>query len=322
MSVIKYKSALVLCIMAMHMYGQQTPQISHYMFNTPMYNPAAAGFTNSIQASGIWRQQWYGFEGAPQQVQIAVDAPIRAIQSGVGVNIFSDQIGIFNATTIQLAYNYQIPFMDGTLGMGVQFGMNSMGIKPDFESIEPSGNDPALRNIGNEASEFLFDVSAGFFYTVTDQYEIGISMGHLNAPKFDKVEKGEKFYVYQQRRALNLSGSYNFSLDMFPQIDFVPSTLIKSDFTTFQMDLSLIGLYDKQFWGGISYRLGDAIVLLGGLNLQQFQLPLYVGVAYDITTNRLSKGTKIGGGFEVFARYSFNISVDRVPHSYKNSRFL
>jgi len=86
------------------------------------------------------------------------------------------------------------------------------------------------------------------------------------------------------------------------------------------MDLSLVGFFDRKYWGGLTYRLGDAVALLGGLNLQQF--PLQVGVAYDLATSWMLKSSKIGGSFEIFVRYAFNLSVDRIPQSYKNSRFL
>jgi len=303
------------------LYGQQTPQISHYMFNMQMYNPASAGFTNSIVASGIHRQQWYGMDGNPQTTIFSVDAPIRAINSGVGLNFINDRIGFFSSTTIQLAYNYQMPFLDGRLGMGIHLGMNNMGIQMT-EMRPPSGgsgpgSDATLQGL-DDVSGFLFDFGLGLFYSVADQYEIGISLGHINQPRFDGSDGRPE--VFRQRRVLNISGNYNFSLSMFPRIDFVPSTLIKTDFTTMQIDLSVMGVFDRRFWGGLSYRWGDAIVVFGGLHLQQF--PLQLGIAYDIATNWMSRASSIGGGFEIFARYSFNLAVDRVPQSHRNSRFL
>ncbi|MCL2412891.1 MAG: PorP/SprF family type IX secretion system membrane protein [Bacteroidales bacterium] len=297
-------------IVLMGLYGQQTPQISHYMFNKQMYNPASVGFTNSIVASAIHRQQWYGMEGAPQTTLVSIDAPLRMINSGVGLNVTNNRIGFFNTTTIQLAYNYQIPFLDGTLGMGIHLGMNNIGLRPNWNPGQPG--DHILQGM-DDVSDMLFDVGLGFFYSVTDQYEIGISLGHINQPSSGNL-------AFEKRRVLNLSGNYNFSLDMFPRIDFVPSTLIKTDFTSTQIDLSLIGVLDRQYWGGISYRWGDAIVLLAGLHLQQF--PLQIGIAYDIATNWMSRASNIAGGFEIFARYSFNLAVDRIPQSNKNSRFL
>ncbi len=310
MSVKKHSLFIVMqCVAVVYLYGQQTPQISHYMFNSPMFNPASAGFSNSITASGIHRQQWYGFEGAPQSTLISVDAPLRMFRSGVGLNIANDQIGSFNNTAIQLMYNYQLPFAEGTLGLGIQGGLNSTGLQ--FTNMKPETlSDPTLQG-KDDVSKFLFDMSVGVFYQVPDQYELGVSLNHINQPRAEDL-------AYKEKRCLNLSGNYHFTIEQFPMIDFVPSTLIKSDFSTMQMDLSLLGVYNKQYWGGISYRLGDAVVLLGGLFIRQIQ----IGLAYDVATNWMFKGSKIGGGFEVFARYCFNLSVDRLPQSYKNSRYL
>ncbi|MCL2417194.1 MAG: type IX secretion system membrane protein PorP/SprF [Bacteroidales bacterium] len=302
-------------IVLMGLYGQQTPQISHHMFNMQIHNPASAGFTSSIVASAIHRQQWYGMDGAPQTTLVSFDAPLRVINSGVGLNVVNDRIGFFNSTLIQLAYNYQISFWNGTLGMGVHLGTNNMGLRGNFNPREQ--NDPVLQGL-EDVSGWLFDVGLGLFYSVTDRYEIGISLGHINQPRFDN--SGGSPDIFRQRRVLNLSGNYNFTLDMFPRINFVPSTHIKTDFTTMQIDFSLIGMFDRQYWAGISYRWGDAIVLLAGLHLQQF--PLQVGVAYDIATNWMSRASRMGGGFEIFARYSFNLTVDRIPQSHRNSRFL
>jgi len=304
----------------MGLHGQQTPQISHYMFNMQMYNPASAGFTNSIVASAIHRQQWYGMEGNPQTTLVSIDAPLRMINSGVGLNLTNDRIGFFSTTTIQLAYNYQMPFLDGTLGMGIHLGMNNMGI--NLQDVRTSGgqgigNDPVLQNL-QDVSGFLFDFGLGVFYSVADQYEIGISLGHINQPRFDQ-DAGDG--IFRQRRVLNISGNYNFSLGMFPRIDFVPSTLIRTDFTAMQVDLSLVGVFDRRFWGGISHRWGDAIVVLGGVQLPP-QFPLQIGFAYDIATNWMSRASSIGGGFEIFVRKSFNLALDRVPQSHRNSRFL
>jgi type IX secretion system PorP/SprF family membrane protein len=311
MSVKKYSLfVLVQCAFAVCLHAQQTPQISHYMFNPQMYNPASAGFSNSIIASGIHRQQWYGMDGAPQTTLISVDAPLKIIQSGLGLNIANDQIGLYNNTTIQLGYNYQLPFLAGTLGIGIQGGMNSMGLKLTNIKAPETPNDPTIQG-KEDVTRFLFDFGAGFFYQVFDQYEIGVSLGHINEPQSSDIG-------YKQKRCLNLSGNYHFTLDQFSKVDFVPSTLIKSDFTSMQIDLSLIGVYDKQYWAGMSYRLGDAVVLIGGLFIRHMQ----VGLAYDLATNWMFKSSKIGGGFEIFFRYAFNLSVDRIPQSYKNSRFI
>ncbi len=290
---------------------QQVPQVSHYMFNPQFSNPASAGLTNSIVSSVIHRQQWYGGEGMPQTTLFSFDAPLRFIQSGIGLNVVNDKLGQFNNTSIQISYNYQFPAFNGTIIVGIQGGINSKGLQVSDVKAPETSEDPTIKG-KEDASHFLFDVSPGVYYQVLDQYEIGISLGQVNQPAAHS-ELGIK-----DKRCLNLFGNYHFTMEQFPSIDFVPSTLIKSDFATTQMDISLLGVYQKLYWGGISYRFGDAVTLLGGLFIRQIQ----VGLAYDLATNQMIKASKIGGSFEIFARYNFNLSVDRLPQSYKNSRYL
>lgn len=301
--------AISLLFASLRLVAQQQPQLAHYMFNPQFNNPGSVGFSNSINASVVHRQQWYGFEGAPQTTFVSFDAPIRVISSGVGLNIINDQIGLYKNTTIQLQYNYQLPVLDGVLGLGIQGGMNSMGLKITDPKVETS-EDPTLK-AKEDASKFLFDGNIGLFYQVVDRYEVGLSMD-LNQPQA-REELG-----YRKRRNLNLFGNYHFTIERFPEIDFVPSTIIRSDFSGLQMDVSLVGMYQKQYWGGVSYRLGDAAALIGGLFIKQFQ----VGLAYELATSRMMSASKIGGSFELFFRYCFNLSIDRLPQSYKNSRYL
>ena len=310
-SVVKYSLfVLVQCAAAAGLYGQQMPQISHYMFTPQMYNPASIGFSNNILASLVHRQQWYGMEGAPQTTVVSFDAPLKMVRSGIGLNIANDQTGgVLSTTAIQLAYNYQLPFLDGTLSLGLQAGVNNSGLKLSNIKAPETSSDSKFQDKTN-ASDFLFDVSTGFYYQVLDQYEVGISLNNINQPESSDLN-------YKQRRCLTLSGNYHFNLDQFPKVDFVPSMFIKSDFSATQMDLSLIGVYEKQYWGGVSCRIGE-VVFMGGLFIKQIQ----VGVAYDVATSWMFKTSKVGGSLEIFARYAFNLSVDRFPQSYKNSRYL
>jgi type IX secretion system PorP/SprF family membrane protein len=280
------------------------------MFNPQMYNPASIGFSNNILASIVHRQQYYGMEGAPQTTVVSFDAPLKMVRSGIGLNIANDQTGgVLNTTTIQLAYNYQLPFLDGTLSLGLQAGVNNSGLKLANIKAPETFSDIAFQD-RTDVSDFLFDVSTGFYYQVLDQYEVGISLDNINQPRSSDLS-------YKQARCLTLSGNYHFNFDQFPKIDFVPSMLIKSYYGLTQIDLSLIGVYEKQYWGGLSCRIGE-IAFMGGLFIKQIQ----VGVAYDVATSWMFKTSKIGGTFEIFARYAFNLSVDRFPQSYKNSRYL
>ena len=52
-------------------------------------------------------------------------------------------------------------------------------------------------------------------------------------------------------------------------------------FKSVQMDLTARVYYKEDYWAGVSYRTGDAIIMLLGLRYDKF----YFGYAYDFTLN-------------------------------------
>jgi type IX secretion system PorP/SprF family membrane protein len=301
---------ILLLVFARNIYAQQFPQISGYMFNSFMLNPAFAGFGSAINATALHRQQWYGFKGAPQVTIVTVESPLVVINSGVGVTIISDIIGFFNNTTLNLAYNYKFDVGDGQLSIGTAFGFRNIAVKLE-DCIPPTGVIDPVINGAKDASTFLFNLDAGVYYQVPDKFEVGVAMTDAIGMKSKKIG-------YQGARTLNITGNYVFQIPGLNKMDFVPSVLLKTDFTAFQTDISLVGIYNKTVFGGLSYRLLDAIVFMAGTTIKNVQF----GISYDLATNRMIYASKMAGGFEVWLRYSFKLSVDRNPKSTKNARYL
>ena len=73
-------------------------------------------------------------------------------------------------------------------------------------------------------------------------------------------------------------------------------------------------LYNKRFWGGITYRNRDAIILLAGVELKN---GIKFGYAYDITTTKINRGSH-----ELMINYSFDFEIIKSPQRYKSVRFL
>ena len=75
--------------------------------------------------------------------------------------------------------------------------------------------------------------------------------------------------------------------------------------------------YNKRFWGGVSYRGGDAIV--GILGVELFN-GVQVGYSYDFSITKIGKYSS--GSHELTIGYCFDLSLDRTPQKYKSIRFL
>ena len=81
--------------------------------------------------------------------------------------------------------------------------------------------------------------------------------------------------------------------------------------------MNLLLEWNSQVWAGASYRPGDAIIAMVGVQLIQ---DLKFGYAYDITTSDI-KGYS-SGSQEVMLNYCKKIGPSETPMRYRNVRFL
>jgi type IX secretion system PorP/SprF family membrane protein len=102
-----------------------------------------------------------------------------------------------------------------------------------------------------------------------------------------------------------------------PALEFLPSVFIQSDAKVTKIDINARLMYNKKFWGGVTYRVGSDIVGMIGLNILN---GMKVGYAYDFQTSRLMKFSK--GSHEIMLGYDFRIGVEKLPQKYKSIRYL
>jgi type IX secretion system PorP/SprF family membrane protein len=307
----------VLITMGSLLKGQYSPQVSHFMYDHLRTNPGSAGSTDMISATGIYRNQFIGFEGAPQSYFLEVDAPFKLLgaQHGVGVTIFNDVIGNNNDISPALSYALRISVGDGSLGIGIQAGVIQSKIKSNW--VTPNDDVTADQYIpSGDADGTPLNLAAGLFYRNEDIY-FGASVINLNSPKISAPSESINGTAeYNLSRQYYVTAGYNMQLSN-PVYEIKPAVLLKSDGVATDMDLNLTLAYNKKIWGGVSYRTGSAIIGLIGLELIE---NLKVGFSYDFATSALSKESS--GTIEVVMSYSFKIGVEKAPQKYKSIRFL
>ena len=302
-------------------YGQQDPQYSFNMFNHMTINPGFAGSNGAICANGIYRKQWMGFgEGTPNTMVFNANMPINSISSGVGISFLSDGIGYEKSTNIKLDYAYRLNLDNaGSLGIGLGIGMLNRAIDGDWETYEylvNSNNDPySDPAVPNSESHFAFDIDFGLFYKVNLNSNLlyaGLSVTHLTEPKFDF--SSEK--VPYLKRHYYLTAGYYYTLPS-EQWEIRPSFMLKSDGINSALSVNATLIYEKKYWGGATYRIGDAMIFMAGV---QLPMNLNLGLAYDITMSKFSSYNS--GSIEIMLKYCFNISTNKTSTRNKSARFL
>lgn len=296
-------------------FSQQDPLSSHYMFNTLTWNPGAAGITGQLCATAINRQQWVGFEGAPKTTLFNFSAPftLLGIRSGAGLLVKSDNIGFDRDISIGAIYSYLAELGQGKLGIGVNAGMLNKTLDPVWsipsgDVHTPPSGDPLIPE--NKESVIAFDVSLGVYYR-TEKYYASISATHITQPKI-KYTKGEPFIS----RHYYVTAGYTVQLPD-PSLELLPSVFVMSDGKVLQFTATSLIRYNKKVWGGVSYRAGDALIGLIGIELYN---SLRVGYAYDFPMSDIRKNTY--GSHDFMINYCFDLSLGRSPSKYKSIRYL
>lgn len=290
--------------------AQQDAMFSQYMFNDLYNTPGFAGSGNKIDATLISRQQWVGFDGAPQTNLFTIQSPIDLFgkKHGVGLTLLQDKLGPDKDFRANLVYAYHLDLWGGDLGLGTNFGIYNKSLNGgDLKGTDT--NDSSIPK--SEESNMAFDLSLGAYYK-NDKLYAGLSVSHILNPKI-KQSSGSAITL---DRHVFLTGGYEIPLSN-PAFELNPSVMIKTDFASYQATVNAKVTYNKKFWGGAGYRYQDAFIFMAGVELAN---NVRVGYAYDLNISKLKAYN--GGSHEIMLNYSFTISTERIPQKYKSVRFL
>lgn len=267
---------IVLLAVVKPVIGQQDPQFSQYMLNDLYNNPAYSGVMGVTNLSMVYRSQWTGYTGtfdeggAPNSFLASFNTPIFRLRSGAGFYFVNDIIGPQNNIQFMGSYAYHLGVGNGKLSLGVRGGI--YGQSTDFNIYRPAVPDPILKS-GKE-SQYRPDMGVGIYYKA-EKYYGGVSLNHILKSEFDY---GSDSLRNALENNMIINGGYRYELNY--DIILTPSLLIKTDFVSYSFDISVLGTYREKFWGGLSYRQSDAIVVLMGVNLLK-EKTLKIGYSLD-----------------------------------------
>ena len=302
--------------------AQQDAQFTQYMFNKLSVNPGSAGHNGGICGTLLTRSQWMGFDGRPQTHLFGADA-LLGNKHGVGLSIFQDKLGIESSFVAKLAYSYHLMLGPGTLGIGLEVGLINKSFGDNFVAIDNPINDPSIPNANTSA--MTFDAGFGLFYHIKDKMYVGISSLHIPQAELKDVADGggpgaQGALNYAQSRHYYIMAGYDWDVSGGSRKWVIkPSILAKTDAASTQLDGNILALYNNLVWGGVSYRVQDAIAILAGVNIPQVP-GLKLGVSYDITTSAL--GDHSSGSLEFMIKYCTSIVKPPKREVYHSVRFL
>jgi len=280
--------------------AQQEPSFSHYWTLEPIFNPAAAGKESKLNIAGTYGMTLTGFENAPHTMAIGADMPLVFMNAlhGVGVQLMSDRLGLFDHQRLALQYSYKHKVFGGLLSVGLQVGLISEKFKGSELDLEVA-TDNAFST--TDVTGTALDVSAGIYYTHRNWYA-GLSVLRATAPS---VELGEKS-ILNISRTYYLTGGYNIKLRN-PFLSIHPSLLAHTDGTTHRVNVTARVKYthnQKVLYAGLGYSPSNSVTALVGGNFHGIML----GYSYEVYT----KALKIGNGsHELFVGYQTELDLSK-----------
>ena len=112
MKKIKIIAVLVILIGSGTAIAQQTPMYSQYMYNMLGVNPAYAGSREVLGLNFFQRNQWVGLRGAPKTTSLSLDQSIKEGRVGLGIQMYSDQLGVEDASGVNAFLSSRIKVSD------------------------------------------------------------------------------------------------------------------------------------------------------------------------------------------------------------------
>jgi type IX secretion system PorP/SprF family membrane protein len=283
---------LLAFVESISLFAQQMPLFTNYLFNPYVYNPAVAGSKPYVQANMNYRNQWMGFEGAPQTYMASIYGPLRKNKNvALGGMISTDLTGLLQRTSGYFTYAYHVKLNDKwKLGMGLSAG--AMQYRVRLYDVRAYDKDDELLT-GNLLTKIVFDCNAGL-YLYRSNFFFGLSAYQAANNKVD-------FTNSQSRLAPHLYAMAGYTIRVNKKFDLQPSVLVKqTDPVPVQPEFSLRAIYQKIFWIGASYRMDDSYGFMIGAVCKE---RISIAYAYDLPFSGLHKYN--GGSHELMLCYSF-----------------
>lgn len=298
MKIIKMKRILILIFtiyFAGELKAQQLPQITQYMNNNYVINPAIAGMYDYYQVNTTIRNQWAGMNEGPRTSVISIYGK-HSDNVGLGGTVYNDITGPTSRIGGSASYTYAFQVSQKiNLSLALQAGFTQFKIIKNNIPVEDQ-QDPLM--MGGDVVRSLPDATFGLNLSGNKWY-IGAAIPQLLSSElklmdddfariYDTISQNGKLASH-----IYILGSYTY--DINPMISIEPSVFLKSvKGAKTQIDLGLKGEYKDMFWIGMNYKANNDLSSIAALLGYNINDRFNIGYSYGIpssTTNNYHSGS-------------------------------
>ena len=307
----------ILVVSIGNLIGQQLGQYSQYINNHFLMNPAAVGAENGLDISLGFREQWVGIDNAPQNYYLSVNSTLNLngksignaslrtgsseiipvtpatqikLKHGIGGFVAADNYGPFKKITGMLAYAIHLPIANKFhWSIGLNAGMSNLNFDRDQITLAESSDNTFNAFAANQMAINYVDMNVGT-YIYNSDFFMGYSSNQMMQNKiyFGGAPTNGKLNVHHF-----LMGGYHFKIS--DKMKLTPGFLVKyMNPAPVSLDLTAKLTFDDTYFGGFSFRNGDAIIVMLGA---KFNDMFRIGYSFDYTLSNLSDYNS--GGHEI-----------------------
>jgi type IX secretion system PorP/SprF family membrane protein len=307
----------ILVVSIGNLIGQQLGQYSQYINNHFLMNPAAVGAEDGIDISLGFRQQWVGIDNAPQNYYLTVNSPLNiggapkvnsslrtgsaeliqneessalVLKHGVGGYIAADNYGPFKKISGVLAYAIHLPIAQKFhWSIGLNAGLSNLNFDRNQITLIESTDNTFNSFAASQGRINYVDMNIGT-YVYNKDFFVGYSSNQMMQNKiyFGGVPTNGKLNVHHF-----LMGGYHFKIS--DKMKLTPGFLVKyMNPAPVSLDLTAKLTFDDTYFGGFSFRNGDAVIVMLGA---KFNDMFRIGYSFDYTLSNLSDYNS--GGHEI-----------------------
>ncbi|MEX1000617.1 MAG: PorP/SprF family type IX secretion system membrane protein [Crocinitomicaceae bacterium] len=268
-------------LIASFSFGQSQFHMTQYMVHQPFINPASMGIYDNMNGSIFFKNQWTGFDGAPQLIGFNFNSPVGGPNNHLGLSVINDRIGINNTTEVSGAYSYTIKLnASSNLSFGLAASLKLS--QSDYSQVETTITDPEFQ--ADSPLLAMPNFKFGTYYR-TKNFYVGICLPNMlkNTIEYDTEFNGVTSFDFSDWHFYLHSG-YSWSIN--DKFDLNSSMIFKHvSGAPFQVDLSTLLMIKKKFGFGLNYRTSNDLSALLRFRLNPM---LEMAYAYDYSFSELS----------------------------------
>lgn len=283
--------------------AQQEPQFTFNQHAMHFYNPSAAGNREGPVFTGIHRQQWLGFQGAPRTQLMSFHMPLADQKAGAGMVLSRQRVGISSQFTAALSYSYSIKLTEKTsLRMGIhtlldQFKLDVTGANVVIES---SGDQVITQ--GDFLKNATVNVGAGLLLNIEEQFLIGLSVPKMLPATLLVDEQSNALMTSRPHLYLSLLGKWK----LYGENELRQAFLIKvlpDQLASIESQSSIA--WKRVITAGVNLRFSsegalESADLFGYYSINE---ELDLGLSYDVGVSKFR--SQHAGSVELMVNYQF-----------------